>query len=183
MYRNNNDSYAEYVCSFQKGEEKGFSFLFREYYPALCYFSSQFVKEKSIAEEIAGDALMKLWQRRENFDKMATINSFLYTTARNASLNWIRQQRKVSRMLKEMDYLTQGSELNKFQKIIETETYREIFIALDSLPPKCREIFKMLFIEGKGYDQIALELNLSTKTIYSQKDRALSLIRQRLSLS
>ena len=180
--QNSNDTGADHIRSFQNGEEKAFNFFFREYYAALCYFSFKFIKEKSIAEEIAGDALMKLWERHRNFNSMAAIRSFLYTTARNASLNCLRQQRKATQQLKEMVYLSEVSELNKFQKIVEAETYREIFIALDTLPPKCRQIFKMVFIEGKAYDQIASELNLSTKTIYSQKDRALSLIRQRISV-
>jgi RNA polymerase sigma-19 factor, ECF subfamily len=182
VHRNSNDTAADYIRSFQNGEEKGFNFFFIEYYAALCYFSFQVVKEKSIAEEIAGDALMKLWERHENFKKLTSIKSFLYTTVRNASLNWIRQKKRDSQRSMESVYLAEKTENDVMHKMVEAETYREIHMALKTLPPQCKKIFQMIFLEGKEYDQIARELNLSTKTVYSQKDRALSLIRQRISL-
>jgi RNA polymerase sigma-70 factor (ECF subfamily) len=176
------ETVGDHIRSFQSGEEKGFSFFFKEYYAALTYFSFQIINDRSEAEEIAGEALMKLWTRHDNFNNLQSIRSFLYTITRNTSLNYLRQQKKNTHRKKQLSYLSEGTEQNNFQKIIETETFREIFLAINTLPPKCRKIFKMIFIEGKEYEQIASELNLSTKTIYSQKDRALSLIRQRLSL-
>lgn len=182
MQRNSHNTAAEYIRSLQNGEEKGFNFFFREYYAALTYHSFQIIKDKADAEEIAGEALMKLWERRENFDNTAAIKSFLYTTTRNASLNHLRQQQRAANRHKEANYLSDNRERDAFERIAETETYRGIFIALKTLPPQCRKIFSMLFIEGKEYQQIADELNLSVATIRSQKARAIMLLRQRLAL-
>lgn len=179
MQRKINYTVAEYVRSFQLGEEKGFSFFFREYYPSLCYFSFQIIKDRSATEEIAGDALMKLWERHENFDNLQSIKSFLYTATRNASINWIRQRKRSIQREKEILYLGEETEDSIIEKLIETEIYREIFTMLNTLPPKCRKIFTMLFIEGKNYEQIAEELNLSISTIRNQKARGLMLIKQR----
>lgn len=180
MQSNGHNTAAEYVRSFQNGEEKGFNFFFREYYAALSYFSFQIIKDKPEAEEIAGEALMKLWERHTDFDTLRSIKSFLYTTARNASLNWVRQQKKGIQRAKELAYLAEESESPIMQQIIEIESYREIFLAINTLPPKCRQIFQMLFFEGKDYKQIAQELNLSIDTIRNQKARALMLIRERV---
>jgi RNA polymerase sigma-70 factor (ECF subfamily) len=67
--------------------------------------------------------------------------------------------------------------------MIESELYHEIFIAINTLPPKCSQIFKMLYIEGKDYLQIARELNLSINTVRNQKARGILLLRQRLSMT
>ncbi len=178
VQRNSHDTVAEYIRSFQNGEEKGFNFFFREYYAALTYYSFSIIKYKVEAEEIAGEALMKLWERHENFNNKAAIKSFLYTTTRNASLNYIRQQQRAEKKLREAEYLAEKSEKDIFQFLVEVESYREIVIALNALPPQCKRIFSMLFIEGKNYQQIAEELNLSIATIRSQKARAIMLIRQ-----
>ncbi|MBS0424996.1 MAG: RNA polymerase sigma-70 factor [Proteobacteria bacterium] len=178
VQRNSHDNAAEYIRSFQNGEEKGFNFFFREYYAALTYYSFSIIKDKSEAEEIAGEALMKLWKRHENFNNQAAIKSFLYTTTRNASLNYIRQQQRTEKKLREAEYLAEKSEKDIFEFLVEVESYREIVIALNALPPQCKKIFSMLFIEGKDYQQIAEELNLSIATIRSQKARAIMLIRQ-----
>jgi RNA polymerase sigma factor (sigma-70 family) len=97
-------SAADFVRSFQLGDEKGFNFFFREYYAALCYFSFQIIKDKPGAEEIAGEAFMKLSERHSSFNNIPSIKSFLYTTARNASLNWIRQRKRNGQRTKELAY-------------------------------------------------------------------------------
>lgn len=182
MQRNSHHTVADYVRSFQNGEEKGFNFFFREYYAALSYYSFRIIKDKADAEEIASEALMKLWVRRANFDNLPAIKSFLYTTTRNASLNYIRSQERAVHRHQEAGYFADKKEKDAFERIVESEIYREIFIALNTLPPQCRKIFSMLFIEGKEYQQIADELNLSIATIRSQKARAIMLIKQRLAL-
>jgi RNA polymerase sigma-70 factor (family 1) len=177
------ETIGDHIRSLQNGEEKGFNFFFREYYAALTYYSFSITKDRSVAEEIAGEALLKLWERHAKFDNASAIKSFLYTTTHNTSLNWLRQQKKNTQRLKEMKYLFDESESNKFQKIVETETYREIFAAIDKLPPQCRKIFQMLFFEGKDYKHISKELNLSINTVRNQKARALLILRQYISLS
>jgi len=180
LQQNSFNTAAEYIRSFQNGEEKGFNFFFREYHAALAYYSFQIIKDKLSAEGIAGEALMKLWERHANFDNIPSIKSFLYTSTRNASLNWIRQQKRNSQRAKELAYLAEESESPVMVQIVEAELYREIFLALNTLPPKCRQIFRMLFFEGKDYKQIAQELNLSIDTIRNQKARGLFLIKQRM---
>lgn len=182
MQHNSHHTVADYIRFFQNGEEKGFNFFFREYYAALSYHSFQIIKDKAVAEEIAGEALMKLWDRHQNFGSLSGIKSFLYTTTRNASLNYIRQQKRTAHRYKEANYLSGNIEKDAFERIAETETYREILMALKTLPPQCRKIFSMLFIEGKEYQQIAKELNLSIATIRSQKARAIMLIKQRIAI-
>jgi RNA polymerase sigma-70 factor (family 1) len=181
VQRNNHHTVADYIHSFQAGEEKGFSFLFREYNAALSYFSFHIIKDRGVAEEIAGDALMKLWERHENFDSILSIKSFLYTTTRNASIDWLRKQKRNNQRTNEIIYLNENKEeATIFQKKAEAELYKEIFLTLNTLPPKCRKIFRMLYIEGKNYQQIAQELNLSVDTIRNQKARGIILIKQRM---
>ena len=171
------------LTAFKEGREEGFNYFFEEYYAALTYHAFRIVKNMPVAEEIASEAFIKLWERHQGFDRIASIRSFLYTTTHNAGLNWLRQQKRTSERLKELAYLSEYAELNKFQSIVETETYREIFIAIRSLPSQCRKIFKKLYVEGKDYKQIAEELGLAVSTVHNQKARGITLIRKKIALS
>jgi len=173
----------EFVQSFQQGEEKGFNFFFREYYAAMCYFSFQITGDKEAAKEIAGDAFTKLWENRIRFDNASSIKSFLFTVARNASLNKIKLQKRNTQREKEFLYLTSETESSIFEKKIETELYGRIFSMLNTLPPKCRQIFNMLYIQGKSYEEISQELNLSINNIRNQKARGLMLLKQRIAFT
>lgn len=183
MQQNNHYTAEAYILSFQAGEERGFSFFFKEFYAALCYFSYNIIKDKAAAEDIAEEAFIKLWERHSSFQNAANIKSFLYTIVRNASIDWLRQQKKRLAHSKEIIYLAEETESFIQQQIIEAETYREVVASLKILPPKCRQIFRMFYFEGKDYSQIAHELNLSINTIRVQKARALALLRQQLGTS
>jgi RNA polymerase sigma-70 factor (ECF subfamily) len=178
---NRNFEYGNhYMKSFQAGEERGFSFFFKEFYAALCYFSYTIIKDRDAAEDIAEEAFIKLWERHPSFENAANIKSFLYAIVRNASIDWLRQQKKRLSYTKEIIYLAEEKESFIEQQIIEAETYREVVASLKILPPKCRQIFRMIYFEGKDYGQIASELNLSINTIRVQKARALAMLRRQL---
>lgn len=175
------ESVAEYVQLFRLGDEKGFNFFYREYYDTLCYYSFQIIKDEQEADGIVGEAFIKLWERSSNFDNLPSIRSFLYKTTKNASLNWLRKQKNENRKTKNFAYLAEENENTIADKIIEIEFHREIFATLNALPPNCRKIFEMIYLQGKNFEQISEELNLSESTVRSQKARGLMLIRQRIS--
>ncbi len=182
MRQNDQNRTLSQIRSFQNGEENGFNFFFRQYYPALTYYSFKIVNDQAEAEEIASEALIKLWERRDKFDSYLPIKSFLYTTVRNASVDYLRKQNRAAKNLKELGYITDLSEKNAFELFVEGETYQEILSAISALPPQCKRIFSMLFFEGKEYPEIARELNLTEATVRSQKARAITLIRRQIGL-
>ena len=55
-----------------------------------------------------------------------------------------------------------------------------IFKSLSILPPKCRKVFTLFYLEGKTYEEIADELRVSINTVRNHKMRALSLLRGEL---
>ena len=173
----------EQLDAFRNGEESGFDFFFRKYYPSLVIFCTRIIRSQPPAEEIAGDCFIKLWDRHPAFSSEAHIRSFLYAVARNRCIDWLRQQKLTRANETEMAAATEDTVANILVHMVRAETYREIQEAVKTLPPRCRQIFTMLYFEGKNYKEIAEELKLSLDTIRVQKARALLLIRQKISLS
>ena len=52
------------LSRLRNGEAKAFDALFRKYYPLLCAYGKRFISTEN-AEEIAQDALLWLWEHRE----------------------------------------------------------------------------------------------------------------------
>jgi len=170
----------EYTLAFQRGEEKGFDFFFRELFTSLCFFANRIVNNKCEAEDIASAAFIKIWKRHNQFDNSKNIRAYLYQIVRNDCLKFLHQKGKRIRMQKEIEYLTiDDTKDNCEADIIRAELYSDLYKALNNLPTECCKVFKMLYIEGKSVKEIAKELKVSTSTVKTQKARGLAMLRKK----
>ena len=64
---------------------------------------------------------------------------------------------------------------------ISAETVREINRAIESLPPKCREVFKLSYLEDLSNREISERLGISQSTVENHIYSALKQLRQKLS--
>ncbi len=65
-------------------------------------------------------------------------------------------------------------------EVLRAEVLQEIYAEVESLPGRCGQIFKLLFIEGLPTDQIAERFGINVQTVRTQKARAICLIRTAL---
>ena len=65
-------------------------------------------------------------------------------------------------------------------RLIEAEIRDKIGRAIDELPEKCREIFVLNRHENLKYQEIAIRLEISVKTVETQMSKALQHMRERL---
>ncbi|QDK79047.1 RNA polymerase sigma-70 factor [Spirosoma sp. KCTC 42546] len=155
--------------------------LFKEFYDRLVYFSVQLIRDQAQAQDITQDAFIKYWQEREAiFPNKVAIKNYLYSTVRNASLNVIRHN-KVVDDYQEQHRPSESEELTIMDAIISSEVMAELHSAIEALPANYRTISEMSYLEGKKNQEIADELGMSINTVKKQKQRALELLRMRLS--
>jgi len=170
----------EYALAFQRGEEKGFDFFFRELFPSLCFFANRMINNKYEAEDIASAAFIKIWKRHNQFDNAKNIRSYLYQIVRNDCLKFLHQNDRRNRTQRELEYLNiVDTRANCEADIIRAELYNDLYNALNNLPTECRKVYKMLYIEGKSVKEIAKELKVSTSTVKTQKARGLAMLRKK----
>jgi RNA polymerase sigma-70 factor (ECF subfamily) len=162
---------------FQQGEENGFQYFFNKYYASLCHYAHEITSNQPVAEEIASDAFIKLWERRERFFMENTLRSFLYTVVRNAAFNYVKSVGKVSTAAIDDLQIADGHP-NYFTSLVTTETYRQLHQAIEKLPKVCRKVITMFYIQGMSYEQIAQELQISLANIRNQKARGIKLLRE-----
>lgn len=172
------------IAEFQLGSEKGLNRVFRLYNRPLLYFALQFVKKQEIAEEVVADVFIKIWQRRNDFEDVNKIKTFLYISVKNGCLNYLKSSYAQREMypIDEWQNL-QCQDSGVLQKIVKTELIKSIYDELYSLPEKQREVFLLSFIEDLEVEDISKRLGMSVSAVYANKSRALASLRKNLKLS
>lgn len=75
-------SERELIEKLRSGDQDAYRILFLRYYMRIYLFAKGFVKDGSLAEDIAQNVFMKLWIARANISG-ESINHLLYTITRN----------------------------------------------------------------------------------------------------
>ena len=155
-----------------------FEEIFRKYYPALLAFVERHVGDRDVAKDFVQDVFFKLYETGVDFTSETSLKSWLYTTSRNAALDYLRHLKVVDEhqvlMAESMIYAADVDE------ILNEELARKINVAINSLPAQCQQIVRMNIIEGRKYTEIAEELGISINTVKTQISRGYKKLREEL---
>jgi RNA polymerase sigma-70 factor (family 1) len=165
---------------FRQGDTQALSEVYHIYFRTLCYFADKFIDNKQAAEDIVADSFIKLWEKRNDFENIQTIKSFLFVATRNACLNFLKHEKIETRSHKEIRSLAIESDDQVINEQIEAAVLHAIYEEVESLPAQCRNIFKLLFYKGMTTAEIAEHLDLSPQTVRNQKTKAIQLLRTAL---
>ncbi|MGN6293949.1 MAG: RNA polymerase sigma factor [Chitinophagaceae bacterium] len=164
------------------GEEVAYDHLFREYFPALCYFARRFLKQRYDPEDLVMDCFAKLWEKRVSLQHPETVKTFLYTTVRNACIDLLRKKNIPVIPVASHEESLHDEEANFISFLIEAEVFREIFSAAEHLPQQIKKVFQLYFVEGKNEREISEELKTSYHTVRNQRQRAVALLKEKLQI-
>lgn len=168
--------------SFKSGDWRSINQIFEIYQPALLFFANRLLYNYEVLDAHAAvqDSFLKLIDRKDSFETLNKIKSFLYTTTKNTCLQSIEKEKVRLRRFEK--YITGFDELEDtiVTQIIYTEVISELHKAIELLPEQCRLIMQK-FMEGKSANEISTEMEITVSTVNNQKSRAVSLLKKRLS--
>jgi RNA polymerase sigma-70 factor (ECF subfamily) len=173
----------ELFAAFHRGEELAIRQVYNLHFKPLCFFAQRITGDKEEAQDLVAESFIKMFQKREKFQNLSNVKSFLYLATKNASINQLKAKQRHDAAHKQIRFLnTEGQESEDLvnEELLRLEVLVAIHTEIENLPDRCREIFKLLFIEGLSTDQIGERLNISPQTVRTQKARALELIKSEL---
>ena len=140
-------------------------------------FKQELLHEES--KEIAGDAILWLWEHRETLQVETSLGRYLLKSVYHRSLNCIKQKQLKNHAdtmyYEEMEKLIHDAETYQFQ-----ELSKRVKEAIDALPTSYREAFVMHRFTKKSYKEIAESSGVSVKTIAYRIQQATKLLRKDL---
>ena len=149
----------------REGNEDAFKSLFETYFTPLCRFIYLHLDDKNVAEELAMDIFIYLWENRETFQIQLSLKAYLFQAAKNKCLNELRKKKETVGL--------DGVEVSTINTSVST-----LQEAVFSLPDKCRNIFLLSRSENLTNQEIARRLNISVKTVEGQITTALKKIKK-----
>lgn len=160
-------------------DEKAFEMVFRLYYPELCRFAFKYVQNQDVAEELVQELFCSIWNKLDTLAINVSLKSYLYSSVRNAAYNYIKHQKVADAYVSyKMEFGEQMMDADTSLEIKELS--EKINNAVQALPEKCREVFRLSRMENMKYREIAEELNISVKTVENQMGKALKFLREEL---
>jgi len=166
------------------GDDRSLKDLFDIYYTPLFLVSRQYLFDEFAADTVVCDLFYRLWESRKFLKIEISLKSYLFSSVRNLSLNYLRDNyidKQIS--INELDMsspLLFTSDEYPLGKLIEKELTEKIYEEINTLPPETKQVFILSRFEGLKNPEIAEKLGISINTVKYHMKKALSILREKL---
>lgn len=157
------------------GEQDAFEEIYRRYWQKLLRSAQFKLRSKETIEEILQDLFISLWEKREKV-LIENLEAYLNTSLRYLIINQIKKQ-----ILQEkfVEYSLKKNELT--DDVDESVAFNELSVAIEKaieqLPEKTQQIFRLNRLEYKSVKEIAVLLETPERTVEYHITQALKALR------
>lgn len=117
------------------------------------------------AEDIVQDTLIKVWNRRYEWEDIDSIEAFSLTICRNLSLDRIKKKENNNDSLEDVKVAEPFSSSNPQDRMIQADKINLVKQIVDALPEKQRSCMQLRDFEGKSYKDIADVLGITEEQV------------------
>jgi RNA polymerase sigma factor (sigma-70 family) len=129
-----------------------------QYYKDIYSYLNNRIYNKLLIEDFTQDVFIKLWNKRDQFDKTKNIKPYLYKIAQNHIIDHY----KLVKNQIQFDEVDDNQKSDEYDLVNVSESIDDIF---HHIPTRDRIIFFMNRFDGFTQKEIAKLLGLSIKTI------------------
>lgn len=181
------DQDLELMLRVRRGDAESFDVLLRRYRVPLVGFLARMVRDQALAEDLAQEVFLRVYQARHRYQPEARFTTWLYRIATNLALNAIRDRKPIAAQVEFEDGGNQ-SETARIaderptaeQQMMESDRQRIIREAVEALPEKqCAAVILHKY-QDVDYRQISKVLGVSESAVKSLLFRAYESLRARL---
>ena len=183
------DPDVKLMLEFKDGNKASFEALMQTYFPRVLNFIYRFVGNRELAEDLTQEVFIKVYQNAANYKPQAKFQTWLYTIAKNISLNELRRHKGRMVSLDET-FETDGNEVkyqfedtkmaNPKEELLLKERQEIIKAAIHSLPENQRMAVLLRRYDNFAYEEIAKTMNTSVKAVKSLLNRAKENLKEKL---
>ena len=165
---------ARLVALVRKGDQRAYSDLVVRHLPAIEVYAKRIVSDDTLAQDIAQDVMVVLWQRSSDFNpNKARLTTWLHRIAHNRCIDVLRKrQREVSWDPAESEHPLTESDTTREQQPID--------VALMRLPESQRTALVLTYYQNLSNREVAEIMNSSVRAVESLLVRARGNLKKQL---
>ena len=155
----------ELVQRIRSGSHAAYELFYRMEFLNLVHFIGSYLHDREKAHDIAQETMLALWENRSSLDPEKNIRSFVFTIARNKTLNELRRRNMFTPSGQAAESLAQLTD-NSVEEFIEALDLPSLIESVwKSLPEKVETTFALSRQEGLKNREIAAREGISEKTV------------------
>lgn len=133
------------------------------------------------AEDVVQETMIKVWNRREQWEQIKSIEAFCLTICRNQALDKTRRMGRQDESLNEESHETADHSYtsNPEEHAMQQDRILLIRRLMDNLPEKQRIVMLLRETEGKSYKEIAEVMGITEEQVKVNLFRARQTIKQK----
>ena len=133
------------------------------------------------AEDVVQETMIKVWNRRDQWDEIESIEAFCLTICRNLAVDKMRKIEGQNQSLDEVanDAPDRSYSSNPEEQAMQQDRIELIRRLIGQLPEKQRSAMQLRDFEGKSYKEIAAIMGISEEQVKVNIFRARQAIRQK----
>ena len=176
MPADSNTQDIEYLSRLRDDDQEAYKHLFYRYFEQLSATGARMTGDHDTGREAAQRVMLKLWESRSQLSNIENVGGYLKRMVINEAMAMSRTE---ARRLNIRTGLTlEDSTSAQVEDDMDAADLQEaVNKAVDALPDKCREVFKLSRFEELSYKEISQTLDISTKTVENHVGRALRELR------
>ncbi|NEW85059.1 MAG: RNA polymerase sigma-70 factor, partial [Mariniphaga sp.] len=168
------------MLQLAEGNLDAYRFLFDHHFSDLCNFLLIYLHSKELSEDIALEIFTFIWEKRQTLHINTNFKSFLFAAAKNKAITlYKKEHQKIFTQIENVESVMPNDSSSQFT-MENNELRCLINDAIFKLPEKCRQVYLMAWEENMSYNEIAVQLGLSPKTIENHVGIALQKLRESL---
>jgi RNA polymerase sigma-70 factor (ECF subfamily) len=159
----------------REGDVAAFEKLIGKYQAKVYTFAFAFTGSPDIAQDLAQEALVKVYKSLGSFRFQSAFSTWLYSIVKNTYLDAVKSRAGRERALEEPLTEREVADLHEAataeERLLAKESRHALLRALRQVPVAYRTVVALADVQGLGYEEIAGALNVPVGTVKSRLKR------------
>ncbi|MCC7523292.1 MAG: sigma-70 family RNA polymerase sigma factor [Chitinophagaceae bacterium] len=158
-------------------QEQHFISLFEQYRSPVFAYIQSVTGDAYVSEELTQELFIKLWDRKDHWQEIESMDGYIRRMAHNACMTWFRKLALDEKLIREVKSRMEIDSNNVEYHIAYKEAQKRIDEAVMTLSPQRRKAFELSRKQGLKLSEVAAAMGISFHTANHHLGAALDQIR------
>lgn len=165
------------------GDERAYEKIYDIYSSRIYANLLRLVKDPDIAQEFLQDVFLKIWEKRSLINPEMSFQSYLFQISHNIVYNYFRREKIAQQVSRYLISISTELHTEVEDNLVYKQSKAILDEAIDKLPAQRKLVYTLCKIDGKSYQEVSKDLNISTSTISDHIVKATKFIKAHYTVS